>query len=83
MFKSKRNGVELSMNLIIIAVISLLVLLLLAFFLSGGFSNWNKNTKCESQGGSCLGSCTTDKPVLSPFTCDGKEICCTKSAIGG
>jgi hypothetical protein len=81
MFRTKRKGIELSMNLIVIAAIVLLVLIILAFLLMGGFNNWNKNTKCETQGGDCLIKCTQDKPVPAPYSCDGKQICCTK-AVG-
>lgn len=83
MFKNRANGVELSMNTIIIAALGLLVLVLLAIFLMNGFGKSNTATKCTTLSGTCMtGSCSGDTPVPTPWSCDTKgQVCCTK--IGG
>jgi len=83
MFKNKRQGVELTMNVLIIAVISLLVLMLLAFLLIKGFGNWNTGTECTGQGGKCLDTktCSAEYPVRAIYTCPKNTICCVN--MGG
>jgi len=82
-----RKGMELSMNMIIVAVLALLVLGIIAYLLINGTTNWNKSTKCENQGGSCedLSSgkgCPDAYPLISAYSCDNKKTCCTKSPLG-
>jgi len=83
MFKNRTKGVELSMNVIIIAALGLLVLILLAIFLMNAFGKTNTATKCDAMGGHCQAgiSCTGDYPILSPWTCSANQVCCTK--LGG
>jgi len=84
MFRAKRNGNELSINLIIGVAIGLLILLVLAFLLMGGFSNWNKGTGCTQHGGTCHTSCPEEQGLMiSGWPCDNSDVCCTKSIIGG
>jgi hypothetical protein len=82
MFKNKRQGVELTMNVLIIAVISLLVLMLLAFLLFKGFGNWSIGTGCETHDGKCIDitdSCSkySNTPVVSGYSCKTGQKCCT------
>jgi hypothetical protein len=70
----KKKGVELSMNLIIIAAIGLLVLVILAVLVINSVNNTNNSMKsCNVMGGACQstscaagaqinGACTTAKP---------------------
>ena len=86
MFKNQRKGIELTMNLVIIAAISLLVLIILAFMLMKGFGGWNSGTTCDSQGGQCMIKCDDSYPVSSLYTC-GKEKpagshCCVSGGLG-
>ncbi|RJQ17586.1 hypothetical protein C4573_01250 [Candidatus Woesearchaeota archaeon] len=52
-----KKGVELSVNVIIIAAIALIVLVLLAFLVLRSGGGISKGTSCESIGGSCKDSC--------------------------
>lgn len=85
MFKNQRKGIELTMNLVIIAAISLLVLIILAFMLMKGFGGWNSGTTCSSQGGQCMIKCEGSYPVSSLYTCGKNNLagshCCVN--IGG
>ncbi len=71
----KKKGVELSMNLIIIAAIGLLVLVILAVLVINAVNNTDRGMKsCNVMGGVCQatgcgagatisnGACTTSKP---------------------
>jgi hypothetical protein len=83
MFKNKK-GIELSMNVIIIAALSILVLLILIFFLVSSVDNTKKTTGCQANMGNCIplgNNCPSDKPVLSPFSCPKGEKCCVN--MGG
>ncbi|MGV8086317.1 MAG: hypothetical protein ACP5N1_01675 [Candidatus Woesearchaeota archaeon] len=84
MFKKNRQGVELTLNVVIIAIISLIVLALLAFLLIKGFGNWNSGTQCAANNGACLDKCDDRYPVNSAYSCDGADKgkkCCIN--IGG
>jgi hypothetical protein len=80
-----KKGMELSMNMIIVAVLALLVLLILAVMLINGAGNWNKGTDCENQGGACVvlngKSCSeidSSKPVIGAWSCkQSGAVCCT------
>jgi hypothetical protein len=50
----KKKGIELSINVIIIAAISLVVLVLLIFLVLKSGTGINKSTYCENLGGSCV-----------------------------
>jgi hypothetical protein len=87
MFKNQRKGVELTMNVVIIAVISLLVLMLLAVLLIKTFGNANTTTQCTTQNGECIGlkeSCSEkfpDKPIIAIYSCPKDQKCCTGIGI--
>jgi len=78
MFRNKRQGVELSINTIIIFALAILILLILAFIVIGGFNNWNKGTDCVANNGKCNNVCQGDFPIPSAFSCSDKnQHCCT------
>lgn len=78
---------DLSMNMIILAAISLLVLAIIAYLIFGASGNVTKGTGCEGIGGRCvIGSCsqntegyTIPNPALDN-SCkkDGKDHCCIR-----
>lgn len=49
-----KKGIELSVNVIIIAAISLIVLVLLAYLVLNAGQGVAKGTTCEQLGGSCV-----------------------------
>lgn len=76
----RKKGVELSMNVIIIAAIGLLILLILAFLVVNNAAKVNEKLKsCSIEFG---GVCKTDCGDLGPATnektdCDkDQKICC-------
>jgi hypothetical protein len=84
---NNKKGVELSMNLIIIAAIALLVLIIISILVLKGGSNVNQGTGCEAKGGSCsTGDTCADpaKPVFLPGGgCKTGERCCIPNPVGG
>ena len=83
-----KKGVELSMNVIIIAAIGLLVLVILAVLVINSSTNFRAGTQsCNSQGGICKSSCdtTVDGGQISPAsgcTSSDKPTCCKIFATG-
>lgn len=77
MFRNKRQGVELTVNTVIIFALVILILLVLAFIIMGGFKNWNKGTDCTNQGGTCYDKCPDNLPITSAYSCkeEGKHCC--------
>jgi hypothetical protein len=89
MLNHNHKGNEMSMGMIITAVLVLLVLLIMAFLLTGGASNWNKGTDCLNQGGKCAPkeqSCGqgayADLPLPSVYACAKDSHCCAKAGFG-
>jgi hypothetical protein len=88
MLRSKRQGVELSMNAIIVMALALIVLAVMAFLLLKNAGKFGEATKCETQGGDCVEltkSCSDAKPVLSTvYSCPTKEKpkCCVDGGLG-
>ena len=70
----KKKGVELSMNLIIIAAIGLLILVILAVLVvnAGGGAQKGVQGSCNLKGGVC-GTCTSDRVIPDPAP--GQELC--------
>jgi len=77
----------LSMNVIIIAVLSILVLVLLVYIITDGFTKWHKNMTCEGLGRTCADSCANleDGSYAVDSGNSGKaggcaenEVCCVK-----
>jgi len=83
MFRNKRQGVELSVNTVIIFALVILVLLVVAYMVLGGFNNWNKGTSCSAQGGTCedASKACPDGLSTSIYSCGEMKKCCTKSII--
>ena len=72
-----KKGVELSMNVIIIAAIGLLVLVILAVLVinSSGKVQGTQNA-CNLKGGICSQSCNGATIDPSVGKCDGGLVCC-------
>lgn len=70
-----KKGMELSMNMIIVAVIGLLVLVVVIALLAGRIGNFNDETNCPSLGGTC-----SDDPCGSEQRLDaeGNDPCSKK-----
>jgi hypothetical protein len=81
-----KKGVELSMNLIIIAAIGLLVLVILAVLVinSGGKAQTGLQS-CVAQGGICQTgtTCASGQSVAAPDCNNGKTCCKVFVASGG
>lgn len=84
-----KKGVELSMNVIIIAAIGLLVLLVLTFIFLGRVGTFGeKSGSCDIQGGMCAVKCgnadygTENNAKMNPLltcpdsTAGEKQVCC-------
>jgi len=82
----KKKGVELSMNVIIIAAIGLLVLVILAVLVINATSKVPNTMKaCSLQGGLCKASCDTanGEQQVDNGRCDdvARPTCCKVSLI--
>ena len=79
-----RKKGDLSMNMIIVAAISLLVLAIIAYLIFGASDNVTKGTGCEGVGGDCQsGVCDDQYPIHNAAldkSCEsqGKDICCMR-----
>ena len=83
-----KKGVEISMNVIIVAAIGLLVLVVLSVIFLGRIGTFGqKSADCEVQGGKCAIECgsldygtqlyTKRNPLLScPKLGDQERVCC-------
>jgi hypothetical protein len=73
----KKKGVELSMNLIIIAAIGLLILVILAVLVINSVSKTNNSMQsCNVVGGICqTGSCTSGDTISNGACASGKTCC--------
>jgi predicted permease len=72
----RKKGMEMSMNVIIIAAIGLLILIILAFLVVKKVGQTNTATEsCIAKGGTCQnsGSCTTTIPTTD---CTSGKVCC-------
>mgnify|MGYP000687021415 CR=1 FL=1 len=75
----KKKGVEMSMNVIIIAAIGLLILLILAFLVVNYVGKTNEGLKSCSvaYGGICKTDCGDLGPATTEQTdCDTGQKCC-------
>jgi hypothetical protein len=80
-----KKGVELSMNLIIIAAIGLLVLVILAVLVIGsGTKTQDKMRSCNLQGGTCETSCLGKEPIPNGdcSSTPSKPLCCKVFSTG-
>ena len=75
-----KNGVELSMNTMIIAVLAVLVLVIVVFILIKGSGNFMTASQCEAHNGICVALTTKCPPSTMPsaFNCKDKynPKCC-------
>jgi len=78
--RKNKKGIELSVNVIIIAVIALLVLVVLFAVFTGRLTIFNIGIKdCAAKGGTCKakGSCLSGQEIALPGTdCAKTEDCC-------
>lgn len=72
----KKKG-DLSMNMIIIAAISLLVLAIIAYLIFGASGNIKDGTSCSGECVSKGSGCPSKFPVpATGISCDDGEVCC-------
>ncbi|MGV8086316.1 MAG: hypothetical protein ACP5N1_01670 [Candidatus Woesearchaeota archaeon] len=78
-----KKGVELSMNVIIIAAIGLLVLVILAVLVIQAGTKTVEGTKnCNSAGGICSTGCDSESILADTSGCEGsKPYCCKAFSI--
>jgi len=75
----QRKGVEMSLNVIIIAAIGLLILLILAFLVVRNVGNVNTTQQkdCSTNGGLCTTNpCDVGKTQLQDTNCPSGQNCC-------
>jgi len=76
----------LSLHVIIIAVLAILVLVLLMYILTDGFTKFVKTTSCEGLGNTCADSCAELEGTYTVDTgnsgtdggCEADQVCCVK-----
>jgi hypothetical protein len=81
---------EMSMNMIIMAVIAIIILAIVVFLIARSGGDTNKATACPSKGGICTDKICTEyvmsdgQAVSCPNTGSGSyQVCCNPLAIGG
>lgn len=80
----KKRGVELSMNVIIIAAIALIVLVVLILLVTGAFQRVKDGTGCRGNpGGQCVNAgqggsdpCVQQGKVRIASDCPQNQVCC-------
>ena len=79
----QKKGVELSMNVIIIAAIALVVLVILVVLVLNQAQKVPGATSCQSPL-SCKGSCDTEagETVVIYEKCADGQVCCKPSSLG-
>ena len=76
MFRAKRQGIELSMNAIIIMALGLIILIIGAYMIIKSVGQANVATNCPKDG-KCQATCDDTYPMRSPFSCSvAGQICC-------
>ncbi len=81
--KMDKKGVELGLNIIVIAAIVLIVLIVVIYIIGNAVLNWNNETgKCDIQGGECIrdGLCTEKEKIDASCTSSG-DVCCRNNCI--
>jgi len=74
-----KKGFELSANLIVVMILALLILVILAFILSGGFRNLTGTTEsCSARSGECRESCNllSELTIKETSDCSDTQVCC-------
>ncbi|MCF7865811.1 hypothetical protein K9L67_03660 [Candidatus Woesearchaeota archaeon] len=74
---------DLSINMIIVAVLALLVLVILIFVLSKGGTGLNEGTDCGLKGGICTTQNQECTELINGGTCSNNGDCCAPYAIKG
>jgi hypothetical protein len=77
----KKKGVEMSLNVIIIAAIGLLILVILAFLVINGLNKVpaTEKTSCNLRGGVCQqAACGTNQQITGTNTCVAPTPNCCK-----
>ena len=84
MFRAKRQGVELSMNAIILMAIGLIILIIGAFFIMNSAGKLNNTIGCKERKGECLTKCNDQLPISAPYSCpkEGEKCCTSLDNIG-
>lgn len=76
-----KKGVELSMNVIIIAAIGMLVLIILSVLVINALKNVNEAKKtCNLKGGICAQSC--ESGMIQDGVCGENQLCCKEFTTG-
>lgn len=81
-----KRGVELSMNVIIIAAIALIVLVVLILLVTGAFGNVRDQVSCSGKGGTCMSpqQCSQTDGVVTEAECPSNQnVVCCLPAPGG
>jgi hypothetical protein len=79
----EKKGVELSMNVIIIAAIGLLVLVILAVLvINAGNRTQGSLDSCNVKGGICQATCTSGE-ITDVKPCGNSQKCCRVFVAGG
>ncbi|MFC1728425.1 hypothetical protein ACFLZ7_03105 [Nanoarchaeota archaeon] len=78
-----KKGVELSMNVIIIAAIALLVLVVLSVIFLGRIGTFGETaSSCEAQGGKCAIACGDSDYKTQDFSTMNPTITCEDTSAG-
>ncbi len=78
---SSRKG-DISVQVVVLAIVALLVLVILIFIATGRLSGVNRGLgSCEAKNGQCLpgigeGRCPGNTVRLDIADCPGDEVCC-------
>jgi hypothetical protein len=82
MRKSKRQGNELSINIMIVLALGLLILIIGAVIVIKTAGKTNDTTDCLKQNGKCEKTCPDNMPITIPYSCaDKEEKCCSNIGI--
>lgn len=78
-----KKGVEMTLQTIIVAILVLLVLGLLVYFLLNAGNDFTDNTNCIKRGGTCKTICEQGKedPIGSDLCSEGLMCCKLKSSV--
>ena len=81
MITRKKNGVELTMNTMIIAALVLIILLVLAFIFIKQSGTVIKANSCDAHEGKCTSTtdaCPEGYSTNFAWACDKEQKCCTQ-----
>ena len=79
LFMNEKKGMEMSMNVIIIAVIAILILVIMVFLIGSRTDKFITGTKCAEAGGRCMDQCSDpDRQITTgeaASSCPGGDCC--------